>query len=201
VVFADQAGQWSTTAIKAMAHILDHRTVTLAPAGTVYPADLQLVLASTTCPHNATGCACTTVVNRRYLGRLAILLDRIDVRVPLPAPAADDQTGEPTAAVAARVADARTRAATRWAHIGSPGGTNNDASTTALKASFAGTPTTLLAPLRRLIDLGTISRRADIGVLRLAWTFPGNVPCCYRTVPICVGIVPSGEGWTSEHGR
>jgi magnesium chelatase family protein len=153
-----------------VAHILDHRNVTLAPAGIVHPADLQLVLASTTCPHNRTGCDCPTVLHRRYLGRLAILLERIDVRVPLPAPAAADRTGETTATVAARVADARASAAARWAYLGSLGRTNNDASRAALKASFASTPTTLLAPLRRLIDLGTISRRAGIGVLRLTWT-------------------------------
>ena len=170
VLFADQAGRWSATAINAMVHVLDHRNVTLAPAGIVYPADLQLVLASTTCPHNTTGCDCPTVLHRRYLGRLTRLLDRINVRLPLPAPAAANQPSETTATVAARVADARASAAARWADLGSLGRTNNDASTTALKASLAGAPTTLLAPLRRLIDLGTISRRAGIGVLRLGWT-------------------------------
>jgi hypothetical protein len=90
-----------------------------------------------------------------------------DAALP-PMPPATGRPGEPTAAVAARVAAVRAAAADRWS--GQPWATNAQATGDALRAALARTPTSRLAPLRNLIAAGALTARGGVCVLRLAFT-------------------------------
>src|SRR5205085_1252397 len=86
-------------------------------------AAFQLVAAMNPCPCGQLGsagkaCRCTPDAVLRYQGRISgPLLDRIDLQIEVPAVAAEQLSGpargEPSAAVAARVAAARDRALQR----------------------------------------------------------------------------------------
>ena len=107
---------------------LETGTVSLARAAWngQFPARFQLVAAMNPCPCGYAGdsngrCRCTQPAVRRYVARISgPLLDRIDLHVDVPrleyaalAPAA--AVTEPSAVVAARVLEARTRQAARGA--------------------------------------------------------------------------------------
>jgi magnesium chelatase family protein len=170
VLYLDQAADHPTTSVNALRQVLDDEQVILGPGHLVYPARLLLVLASTGCPAAETDCTCPPAQRRRYHARLAVLLDRVDLRLTLPTLDQPTPRGESTAAIAERVATARTLAAARWRRLGQPASTNITANCDALKASLRRSGTHLVAPLRRAIQLGTLSARGGIGVLRLAWS-------------------------------
>jgi magnesium chelatase family protein len=117
-------------------------------------------------------------VHRRYLARLSVLLDRVDIHATLPAvwPATGSANqswptelpGEASATVAARVAQARAAAAARWS--GQSWQANGEATSRALQASLSGVPAKRFAPLRERIAAGGLSTRGGVRVLRLAWT-------------------------------
>ncbi|HEY4422552.1 MAG TPA: YifB family Mg chelatase-like AAA ATPase, partial [Pseudonocardia sp.] len=86
VLFMDEAPEWGAQMLDALRTPLEEGEVRLARAdGTVqYPARFQLVLAANPCPcapaHDR-DCVCSSLVRRRYLGRLSgPLLDRVDLR-------------------------------------------------------------------------------------------------------------------------
>ena len=91
-------------------------------------------------------CSCTPQQRRRYLSRISgPLLDRVDLRVGLVRPTLADlefgaSDAEPTAVVAARVLQARERAARRYA--GTPFRVNANVPGPVVRASFG------LEPLR-----------------------------------------------------
>ncbi|HEY7069583.1 MAG TPA: ATP-binding protein, partial [Acidimicrobiales bacterium] len=91
-------------------------------ASVSYPARFLLVAATNPCPCGEGGppggCRCSDAARARYGRRLSgPLLDRLDLRVEVTRPDVGDLlgrgSGEPTAAVAERVAAARERAWTR----------------------------------------------------------------------------------------
>jgi magnesium chelatase family protein len=108
---------------------------------------------------------------RRYLGRLSgPLLDRVDLRVqmhPVRAGAFSAVDGEPTAAVRARVSDARAAAAQRWEPHGFH--TNAEVSGALLRRKFR-LSASAMAPLRTALDRGLLSIRGANRSLRVAWT-------------------------------
>ncbi len=86
VLFVDEAPEWAPHLLDALRTPLEDGEVRLSRAeGTVwYPARFQLVLAANPCPcapaHDR-DCVCSSVVRRRYMGRLSgPLLDRVDLR-------------------------------------------------------------------------------------------------------------------------
>ena len=118
-------------ALEALREPLETGRITLSRAArqASYPARFQLVAAMNPCPCGwrgafaATGraCRCTPEAVQRYQGRLSgPLLDRIDLRVEVPAAKPAEllaqPDGEPSATVAARVAAARERAHQRQGH-------------------------------------------------------------------------------------
>ena len=145
------------------------RVVLVRAQGTVaYPAAVQLVAAANPCPcAESTRCRCRPDQVERYRGRLSgPLLDRIDVQVEL-APVAHDvmvgtPDGEPTAAVASRVATARRLATGRQGPV-----LNRDAPMTRVRATAS--PATLRRLARALAGLG-LSARAFDRCLRVART-------------------------------
>lgn len=124
VLFLDEAPEFKPKVLDALRQPLESGEVLIARAsGAVrYPARFQLVMAANPCPCAAArdlDCRCDVGVRRRYLSRLSgPLLDRVDIRIQLPAldPVAlgAGDAGEASAVIAERVLAARDRAAFRW---------------------------------------------------------------------------------------
>ncbi|MDR7512577.1 MAG: ATP-binding protein, partial [Armatimonadota bacterium] len=127
ILFLDELPEFRRDVLEALRQPLEDGAVVVARShGTVrYPAACTLVAAMNPCPCGYRGdprrpCTCTPAQVQRYLARLSgPLLDRIDLHVEVPRPAAGGALGgkepEPSAAVRARVLAATTRAAQRRA--------------------------------------------------------------------------------------
>jgi magnesium chelatase family protein len=180
VLFLDEAPEFGSNVLDALRQPLEEGQVRLVRTGgeTVYPARIMLVLAANPCPcasaGDPSGCHCSPLARRRYLGRLSgPLLDRIDLNVTLrPVRAAallgDEARVETSATVAARVVAARDRAAARWAEYGWR--TNAQVPGAALRRSRFRLPRTSTAQLSRSLDRGSISARGYDRILRVSWT-------------------------------
>jgi magnesium chelatase family protein len=124
ILFLDECAEYKPRVLDALRQPLESGEVLIARAnGAVrYPARFQLVLAANPCQCAAArdvDCRCDAGARRRYLSRLSgPLLDRVDIRLQLPAidPVAlgGEQPGESSAQIAERVQAARDRAAHRW---------------------------------------------------------------------------------------
>ncbi|MFJ6611897.1 YifB family Mg chelatase-like AAA ATPase [Streptomyces sp. NPDC091289] len=180
VLFLDEAPEFSGKALDALRQPLESGHVVVARAAGVVrlPARFLMVLAANPCPcgrHTLTGagCECPPSVVRRYQARLSgPLLDRVDLRVEVePVDRADllgqGDRGESTAVVAARVREARARAAQRLA--GTPWTTNSEVPGHELRTRLLAAPGALAAAERDL-ERGMLTARGLDRVLRVAWT-------------------------------
>ncbi|MFJ9686748.1 YifB family Mg chelatase-like AAA ATPase [Streptomyces bacillaris] len=180
VLFLDEAPEFSGKALDALRQPLESGHVVVARAAGVVrlPARFLMVLAANPCPcgrHTLTGagCECPPSAVRRYQARLSgPLLDRVDLRVEVePVDRADlleqGGRGEPTAVVAARVREARDRAAERLA--GTPWTTNSEVPGHELRTRLLTAPGALAAAERDL-ERGLLTARGLDRVLRVAWT-------------------------------
>jgi magnesium chelatase family protein len=179
-LFLDQAPEFDPNILDALRQSLETGEATIARSGltATLPARFTLILAGDPCPcarasASGSACTCTPAARRRYLARLSgPLLDRIDLKVELhPAGHADlprgQQPAEPNAAAAARVAEARQRAArrlnrTRWQ-------LNAQIPAAELRRSFRPAPAAL-GPLEHALDLGQISTRSVDRIIAMSWT-------------------------------
>jgi magnesium chelatase family protein len=184
-LFLDEAPEFSRDVLDALRQPLESGEVVVARSGLTarFPAKFTLILAANPCPcaraaqpgsrSAAAACSCTPAARRRYLGRLSgPLLDRVDVKVELlPVGRAellsDRRFAEPSAVVAERVSQARSRAAARLR--GTPWRLNAQVPGIELRRAFAPAPGAL-APLQRALDLGEISARGVDRVIRISWT-------------------------------
>ncbi len=178
VLFMDEAPEFSRPALEALREPLETGTIVITRSAGVIelPARFQLILASNPCPcGHAIGrgelCTCTSLTRRRYAERLSgPLMDRVDVRVVVTRPTESEllsrAAGESSASVAARVAEARSRAAARFKDCG--WAVNSSIPTRALREAFA--PTSEAVDLLRAAEQGTLSLRGSDRVLRVAWT-------------------------------
>jgi magnesium chelatase family protein len=174
VLFLDELAEFATPVLEALRQPLEEGVilVTRAAASVTFPARFLLVAAMNPCPCGAGGqpgcCRCNDHARARYQRRLSgPLLDRFDLRLavhrPDPADLVSDRAGEPTEAVAARVAEVRALALAR----------NGDAN-----ARLADHELARLAPLNnganRLLELslraGTLSARGMNRIRRVART-------------------------------
>ncbi|NED82723.1 ATP-binding protein [Streptomyces sp. SID11233] len=180
ILFLDEAPEFSVRALDALRQPLESGHVVVArSAGVVrLPARFLMVLAANPCPcgrHtlSGAGCECPPASVRRYQARLSgPLLDRVDLRVAVdPVRRADlmgrGGRGESTATVAARVREARARAAERLA--GTPWTTNSEVPGHELRTRLVAAPGALLAAERDM-DRGVLTARGLDRVLRVAWT-------------------------------
>ncbi|MFJ3596632.1 YifB family Mg chelatase-like AAA ATPase [Streptomyces sp. NPDC090126] len=180
VLFLDESPEFSGKALDALRQPLESGHVVVARAAGVVrlPARFLMVLAANPCPcgrHTlvGAGCECPPSVVRRYQARLSgPLLDRVDLRVEVePVDRADllgqGGRGESTAVVAARVRDARARAAERL--TGTPWTTNSEVSGHELRTRLLVAPGALAAAERDL-ERGILTARGLDRVLRVAWT-------------------------------
>lgn len=174
VLFLDEAPEFPARVLQTLRQPLEHGEVVLhrAHGATRYPSRFQLILAANPCPcghYYGSGerCACTPIQRRRYFGRLSgPLLDRVDLQVTvMPVRGGADEPGESSATVAARVADARARAAERLAAHGWR--LNAHASGTWLRRH---TPRDGASLVWQALDRGVLTARGADRALRVAWT-------------------------------
>ncbi len=130
VLFLDELPEFPRETLEALRQPLENgaMTVTRVSGSITYPARFMLVGAMNPCPCGWYGdmkhtCTCTENKRRAYVGRISgPLLDRMDMRVsvqPLEySELAAKRKGESSAAIRARVEEARERARFRWKAYG-----------------------------------------------------------------------------------
>jgi magnesium chelatase family protein len=127
VLFLDELGEFPVAALESLRQPLEEGVIRVNRAGgtLTFPATFLLAAAMNPCPCGEGvfdgACKCSVVIRARYRRRIsAPFLDRFDLVVPIARPSADDllsgEPGEPSVVVAARVAQARTRAVVRGVH-------------------------------------------------------------------------------------
>ncbi len=126
VLFLDELTEFRRDVLEGLRQPLEDRMVTVARATATlsFPASFQLVAAANPCPCGYLGdprreCTCAPPAVQRYRSRLSgPLLDRIDLQLQVPPvpwrDLAAERRGEPSEAVAARVAAARSRQQERF---------------------------------------------------------------------------------------
>lgn len=179
VLFLDEAPEYERRVLDALRQPLESGELVIhRSAGTAaYPARFQLVLAANPCPcgkasGKGTDCTCTPTMRRRYLARLSgPLLDRVDIQLQVDRISLADFNGsgegESTAAIAARVMDARHRQRDRLGPLRIE--TNSQVPGRVLRGALR-----LPSPTTRILDLalerGVLTARGYDRVLRLGWT-------------------------------
>ena len=124
VLFLDELGEFPAHVVDALRQPLEEGVIRIArsAAAATIPARFLLVAAMNPCPCGGDsrpgGCRCSEAQRARYRRRLSgPLLDRFDLRVEVHRPSVEElmgeEGGEPSAAVAERVAQARAIAAAR----------------------------------------------------------------------------------------
>ena len=170
ILFLDELFEWPRSVVEALRQPLEDGVVRVArsKATVAYPARVQLVCAANPCPcGGGERCSCTDEAIWQYRSRLSgPLADRLDLAPTVhPLVAADllgADAGEPSAAVAERVAAARAMAVQRWGHA-----CNAEAPPAAVRR------TTQPAALRLLADAveaGELTGRGYDRALRVART-------------------------------
>jgi magnesium chelatase family protein len=121
VLFLDELPEFDRKVLEVLREPLETGGITISRAARQadFPANFQLIAAMNPCPcgwlgHPSGKCRCTPDAVQRYQDRISgPLLDRIDIQVPVAAMTPDTMAqladGEPSAAVAGRVAQAHAR--------------------------------------------------------------------------------------------
>jgi magnesium chelatase family protein len=179
VLFLDEAPEFPRAVLDTLRQPLERGQVTIhrANGSASFPCRAQLVLAANPCPCASaagdTACTCSPLERRRYQSRLSgPLLDRVDLRVDLPAvtrAAWLDGAAPPesTAVVARRVRAARATAATRLSGTGLE--LNSQVPGRLLRDRWP-VPRGALTLAERALERGALSVRGFDRVLRVAWT-------------------------------
>lgn len=180
LLFLDEAPEFSGRALDALRQPLESGHVVVARSAGMMrmPARFLLMLAANPCPcgrHGlmGDGCECSPSTVRRYQARLSgPLLDRVDLRVHVEAVSRAELTGaggaaESTAAVAARVREARERAAARLADT--PWRLNSEVPGHEMRTRWQACPGAL-REAERDMERGLLTARGLDRVLRVAWT-------------------------------
>ena len=181
VLFLDETPEFDKHVLQALRTPLERGVVAIARAHdhVVFPSRFQLVLAANPCPcghgwGKGLDCTCTPMARRAYFGKISgPLLDRVDLQVHVQPPGLSmvgQPPGERSAAVAARVAEARAVQQARWApHL--PGrALNADVPGSMMREGRWRLPASVTARLDRALESGAISLRGYDRTLRCAWT-------------------------------
>jgi magnesium chelatase family protein len=179
VLFLDEGGEFPASVLDALRQPLENGVIQVHRSGVsaTYPARFQLVVATNPCPCGQYGvpggsCECAPQAIRRYTRRLSgPLLDRIDIdlRLQRVSTARHEASARSVSSERARatVAEARARAARRWAET--PWRRNADVPGTWLRGPAAPSPEVLL-PLDTALRRGALTLRGYDRLLRVAWT-------------------------------
>ncbi len=182
VLFLDELPEFTPQVIDSLRQPIETGECVIARANhrISYPAHIQLVAAMNPCRCGMAGepgrsCSrgprCATDYQARISGPL---LDRIDLRVEVPAVSAQDlirpSAAEPSRAVAARVERARALQRQRFAALGESGILTNARCGTALIERIAAPDSSGLALMRDASDRLGLSARAYHRVLKVART-------------------------------
>lgn len=178
VLFLDEAAEVGQKTLEALRQPLEGGVVRIGRAmqQVTFPASFQLVLAANPCPCGNAGvagkeCTCAPYRVRQYQDRLSgPILDRIDITHQIPVSRhlvlAGEGTAESSAAVLARVVEARDRQRRRLRDT--PWTTNAEVPGHHLRKGLGALLD--VGPLQRALARGTISPRGVDRVLKLAWT-------------------------------
>ncbi|MEO7235069.1 MAG: YifB family Mg chelatase-like AAA ATPase [Lapillicoccus sp.] len=179
VLFMDEAPEFHPAVIQALRQPIESGEVVVSRAvgRHRFPCRFQLVLAANPCPcgfgwGKGVHCTCSAQRLSRYQARLkGPVLDRIDIQVFVPVPtraALVLEPGEPSATVAARVAEARERQADRWA--GTSWRLNGQAPGPVLRGGRFRLARHATGSIDGAFDRGQLTMRGYDRCLRLAWT-------------------------------
>jgi magnesium chelatase family protein len=182
VLFLDELPEFTPQVLDSLRQPLETGESVIARANyrIAFPARFQLVAAMNPCRCGMAGepghvCRRGARCVADYQARLSgPLLDRIDIRIEVPAVSASDlilpAPAEPSGDVAARVAAAREIQAARYAALGLPGIRTNAQCAAALVESVAALDAPALALLRSAAETMKLSARAYHRVLKVART-------------------------------
>jgi magnesium chelatase family protein len=182
VLFLDELPEFTPQALDSLRQPLESGECTIARANNRvrYPARIQLIAAMNPCRCGMAGepgyrCARGERCRNDYQARISgPLLDRIDLRIEVPAVSAADLIrpgrAEPSATVAERVARARTMQSERFAARGVAGVTTNALCPTAMIEEVAAPDDAGLSLLRDASEKLGFSARAYHRVLKVART-------------------------------
>jgi magnesium chelatase family protein len=128
VLFLDELPEFDRRVLEVLREPLEsgHITISRAARQAEFPAGFQLIAAMNPCPcgyfgHAGGSCRCTPDAINRYQGKISgPLLDRIDMQIPVAAlkhtELVNNADGEPSSAIAGRVAQAFDRQLQRQDH-------------------------------------------------------------------------------------
>lgn len=179
VLFLDELPEFSRLALEALRQPVEDGLVTISRAltTTTYPARFTLVAAMNPCPCGYLGdrrhhCECPPHRVAGYRSRVSgPLMDRMDIAIEVAALGRREMTGtatgEPSAAVASRVAAARRRQLKRLAEVGV---FCNAAMDARLTERFCRTDSAAAGLLESAIDRLALSARAYHRILKVART-------------------------------
>jgi magnesium chelatase family protein len=182
VLFLDELPEFQPATLDSLRQPLESGECIIARANgrVTYPARFQLIAAMNPCRCGMAGepghrCARGPRCQSDYQARLSgPMLDRIDLRIDVPAVTASDLIGrssaEASASVAQRVERARQIQAERYAALGIQGVTTNATCPTALIEEVAAADASGLALLRDASEKLGFSARAYHRVLKVART-------------------------------
>ena len=180
VLFLDEAAEFNKDVLDMLRQPLETGQVQLHRARhTVeFPARFQLVLATNPCPcgfgyDTGKECRCTSLQRRRYANRLSgPLLDRVDLQVTLHPVTSQQlsatQPAETSDVVRARVSAAIQRSQQRLAPYGL--NRNHHIPLRLFHEPALQITTPAKQILERALDVGTVTARGYVRVLRVAWT-------------------------------
>ena len=179
VLFIDEAPECGLGILDSLRQPLESGEITIARSigNLTFPAQFLLVLAANPCPcgkfsGRGRNCTCTSQQVRRYLGKLSgPLLDRIDLRVIVDPVSriemAQNELGESSAVIRARVIDAREIAAKRF--VNESWKLNSQIPSRALRTIYQ-PERAAMNFLHDELDRETITARGLHIVIRTAWT-------------------------------
>ena len=177
VLFLDEVSEIPASTLDTLRTPLECGTVRLVRSrqDVTFPAHFQLVLAANPCRCGAeqpSGCTCTGSVRASYLNNLSgPLRDRLDIMVNTHAKGAvlGGIEEEPTAPIASRVAEARSRQVFRWERAGLKDTVNGAVDPHRLRREFPAEEEAMVYLGVFLAD-GTVSQRGVDRALKLGWT-------------------------------
>lgn len=178
VLFLDETPEFGHDVLQSLREPLENGAISVVRAGRVlqYPADFQLALAANSCPcgnlgNPAKACICSPVEVQRYWKKLGgPLLDRIDMRIPVPISSAAKTFGHDGHSQADLVGGVKMAIERQMARTAGQGGLFNSRMSPELVKRHCHLEPNAERLLRAKADELGLSMRACLSVLKIART-------------------------------